>query len=61
MRLKAMKTEELRAEAARLKAGNVGTGFDKQYLQQAEEMVSRELKTREKQEGTRLPHEQKVP
>ena len=45
--IRQMNVEQLRAEHARLKAGKVGTGFDKQYLTQCIALVDRELKTKE--------------
>ena len=47
--IRQMNVEQLRAEHARLKAGKVGTGFDKQYLTQCIALVDRELKA--KQQG----------
>jgi hypothetical protein len=44
--IKQMNVEQLRAEQARLKAGNVGTGFDKQYLVQCAALVDKELKNK---------------
>lgn len=46
--LKEANMVKLKDEQARLKAGNVGIGFDKIYLQQALGMVTGEIKLREK-------------
>jgi predicted outer membrane protein len=55
-RLTEMKTEELREELGRLKAGKVGPGFEREYLRQAIEVVQKELKLREPRVQP-LPHE----
>lgn len=47
-RLDAMTDEQLGAELARLKEGQVGPGFDKTYLPQAVKLVEDKIKQRKK-------------
>jgi hypothetical protein len=46
--IKQMNVEQLKAEHARLKASEVGAGFNKQYLPQCIALVDRELKNKTK-------------